>query len=64
MANAENGARIKAWAGKGVGSGIVKNITFSFFTESNVDSPVVIDQVSYITPGLSLATNEHTVLRN
>ncbi len=46
MANAQNGARIKAWAGKNVGSGIVKNITFSFFTESNVDSPVVIDQVS------------------
>lgn len=46
MSNAQNGARIKAWAGKNVGSGIVKNITFSFFTESNVDNPVVIDQVS------------------
>ncbi|KAI0087084.1 glycoside hydrolase family 28 protein [Irpex rosettiformis] len=44
MSNAQNGARIKAWAGKNVGSGIVKNITFSFFTESNVDNPVVIDQ--------------------
>ena len=45
MSNAQNGARIKAWAGKNVGSGIVKNITFEFFTESNVDNPVVIDQV-------------------
>ena len=44
MSNAENGARIKAWAGKNVGSGLVKNITFDGFVESNVDSPVVIDQ--------------------
>ncbi|KAH8103465.1 glycoside hydrolase family 28 protein [Cristinia sonorae] len=44
MSNAQNGARIKAWAGKGVGSGIVKNITFSGFVESNVDNPVIIDQ--------------------
>lgn len=44
MSNAENGARIKAFAGSGVGSGLVKNITFTNFTESNVDSPVVIDQ--------------------
>ena len=44
MSNAQNGARIKAWAGKNVGSGLVKNITFDGFVESNVDSPVVIDQ--------------------
>ncbi|KAJ7163009.1 glycoside hydrolase family 28 protein [Mycena filopes] len=44
MSNAQNGARIKAWAGSGVGSGIVKNITFSNFVESKVDNPVVIDQ--------------------
>ena len=31
MSNAQNGVRIKAWAGKGVGSGIVKNITFEGF---------------------------------
>jgi galacturan 1,4-alpha-galacturonidase len=47
MANAQNGARIKAWAGPNVGSGIVKNITFDGFVESHVDNPVVIDQVSY-----------------
>ncbi|TFK50935.1 pectin lyase-like protein [Heliocybe sulcata] len=44
MANAENGARIKAFAGPDVGSGLVKNITFQNFTEANVDYPVVIDQ--------------------
>jgi galacturan 1,4-alpha-galacturonidase len=44
MSNAENGARIKAFAGSGVGSGMVKNITFTNFIESKVDNPVVIDQ--------------------
>ncbi|KDQ56478.1 glycoside hydrolase family 28 protein [Jaapia argillacea MUCL 33604] len=44
MANAENGARIKAFAGPNVGSGIVKNITFQNFVEFNVDYPIVIDQ--------------------
>ncbi|KAL5483251.1 hypothetical protein ACEPAI_8481 [Sanghuangporus weigelae] len=44
MSNAQNGARIKCWAGSGVGSGIVKNITFENFVESAVDNPVVIDQ--------------------
>lgn len=45
MTKAQNGARIKAWAGPNVGSGIVKNITFQNFVESAVDNPVVIDQV-------------------
>ena len=53
MSNAENGARIKAWAGSGVGSGIVKNITFKNFIESKVDSPIVIDQVLSFLPLLS-----------
>ncbi|KAJ6451619.1 pectin lyase fold/virulence factor [Mycena sanguinolenta] len=44
MSNAENGARIKAFAGSGVGSGKVNNITFSGFVESAVDNSVVIDQ--------------------
>ncbi|KAK0451691.1 pectin lyase fold/virulence factor [Armillaria borealis] len=44
MSNAQNGARIKAWAGSGVGSGIVKNITFTNFEVSKVDNPIVIDQ--------------------
>ncbi|KAG6861698.1 hypothetical protein C0995_013267 [Termitomyces sp. Mi166 len=46
MSNAENGARIKTWAGPNVGSGIVKNITFQNFIESKVDNPVIIDQAS------------------
>ncbi|KAJ7904790.1 glycoside hydrolase family 28 protein [Mycena leptocephala] len=54
MSNAQNGARIKAWAGSGVGSGIVKNITFSNFIESKVDNPVVIDQC-YMTSASACA---------
>lgn len=49
MTNAQNGARIKAWAGQGVGAGRVKNITFQHFVESKVDNPVVIDQVSLVS---------------
>ncbi|KAF8313638.1 pectin lyase-like protein [Clavulina sp. PMI_390] len=51
MTSAQNGARIKAWAGSasststaGGGSGYVKNITFANFVNSAVDNPVVIDQ--------------------
>ncbi|TDL23425.1 glycoside hydrolase family 28 protein [Rickenella mellea] len=44
ISNAENGARVKAWAGKNVGSGIVKNVTFSGFTQTNNANPVIIDQ--------------------
>ncbi|KAJ7702221.1 pectin lyase fold/virulence factor [Mycena rosella] len=54
MSNAQNGARIKAWAGPGVGSGIVKNITFDMFIESNVGNPVVIDQC-YMTNATACA---------
>ncbi|KAJ6544085.1 glycoside hydrolase family 28 protein [Mycena capillaripes] len=54
MSNAQNGARIKAWAGSGVGSGIVKNITFNNFIESKVDNPVVIDQC-YMTSAADCA---------
>ncbi|KDR75606.1 hypothetical protein GALMADRAFT_68591 [Galerina marginata CBS 339.88] len=44
MTSAQNGARIKAWAGSKVGSGIVKNITFQNFFETAVDNPIIIDQ--------------------
>ncbi|KAJ7270853.1 glycoside hydrolase family 28 protein [Mycena rebaudengoi] len=54
MSNAQNGARIKAWAGSGVGSGMVKNITFQGFIESKVDNPVVIDQC-YMTSAANCA---------
>jgi len=55
MTNAQNGARIKAWAGPNVGSGIVKNVTFDGFVESKVDNPVVIDQVCNLASLLLLA---------
>lgn len=45
MMNAENGARIKAWAGSNVGSGIVQNVTFEQFFEAEVDNPIIINQV-------------------
>ncbi|KAF7353683.1 Protein kinase domain-containing protein [Mycena venus] len=54
MSNAQNGARIKAWAGPNVGSGIVKNVTFENFVEFNVDNPVVIDQC-YMTNATACA---------
>jgi galacturan 1,4-alpha-galacturonidase len=44
MTNAQNGARIKAWAGPNVGSGIVKNVTFQNFFETAVGNPIIIDQ--------------------
>jgi galacturan 1,4-alpha-galacturonidase len=51
MANAENGARIKAFGGNasptstsGGGSGLVRNITFANMIMLNVDAPIVIDQ--------------------
>ncbi|KAL0566718.1 hypothetical protein V5O48_015283 [Marasmius crinis-equi] len=44
MTNASDGARIKAWAGTGVGQGNVQNITFRNFQVSNVGSPLTIDQ--------------------
>ncbi|KAF9460727.1 glycoside hydrolase family 28 protein [Collybia nuda] len=54
MSNAQNGARIKAWAGPNVGSGIVKNVTFINFIESKVDHPIVIDQC-YMTDATTCA---------
>ncbi|KAG5636942.1 hypothetical protein H0H81_006338 [Sphagnurus paluster] len=54
MSKSQNGARIKAWAGANVGSGIVKNITFDGFAQSKVDNPVVIDQC-YMTSAAACA---------
>jgi len=50
MTTGENRARIKVWAGANVGSGIVKDITFSNFNETKVDHPIVIDQVRVSPP--------------
>ncbi|KAF8161358.1 glycoside hydrolase family 28 protein [Crassisporium funariophilum] len=54
MTKAQNGARIKAWAGPNVGGGIVKNITFENFVETAVDNPVIIDQC-YMTNATACA---------
>lgn len=61
MSNAQNGARIKAWAGANVGSGIVKNITFTNFTANNVDNPVIIDQC-YMTDQAACSENPSNTL--
>ncbi|CAK5280941.1 unnamed protein product [Mycena citricolor] len=54
MSNSQNGARIKAFAGQNRGLGLVKNITFMGFKESQVDNPVVIDQC-YMTTAADCA---------
>lgn len=56
LSNASNGARIKAWAGPNVGSGIVRNITYINITVNNVDGPVTIDQC-YSTSAAACASN-------
>ncbi|TFK74685.1 pectin lyase-like protein [Pluteus cervinus] len=54
MSQAQNGARIKAFAGPNVGSGIVQNITFQNFVESQVGNPVIVDQC-YMTNATACA---------
>ncbi|KAJ8082216.1 hypothetical protein PM082_008063 [Marasmius tenuissimus] len=56
MTNASDGARIKAWAGAGVGAGSVKNITFRNFEVTNVGSPLTIDQC-YMTDQAACSAN-------
>ncbi|CAG8979430.1 hypothetical protein HYALB_00013438 [Hymenoscyphus albidus] len=43
MLNAQNGARLKGWAGPNVGYGFIQNITFKNFYNFNVDWPIVLD---------------------
>ena len=54
MTKGQNGARIKAFAGPNVGSGIVKNVTFENMFETAVDHPVIIDQVRFAQNLLNL----------
>jgi galacturan 1,4-alpha-galacturonidase len=44
LINGQNGARLKAWAGKDKGYGYIKNITFQDLTIENTDQPIVLDQ--------------------
>jgi galacturan 1,4-alpha-galacturonidase len=41
---AQNGARLKAWAGPNVAYGRIRNITFKDFYIQNTDNPIVLDQ--------------------
>ena len=43
MLNAQNGARLKSWAGEDVGYGYIRNITYKNFYSKNVDWPIVLD---------------------
>ncbi|KAF9261733.1 pectin lyase-like protein [Marasmius fiardii PR-910] len=54
--NASNGARLKAWAGPNVGSGIVKNVTYINITVDNVGEPLTIDQC-YMTAQAACSAN-------
>jgi len=44
IANAQNGARVKVWAGPGVGSGRVNSIVYENVVTINVDNPLIFDQ--------------------
>jgi len=61
MSDAENGARIKAFAGPGVGSGLVQNITFTNFVVNDTDHPMIIDQC-YETSDADCESNPSNVL--
>ena len=43
MLNAQNGARLKSWAGPDVGYGYIRNITYKDFYVNNTDWPIVLD---------------------
>ncbi|KAJ7863468.1 glycoside hydrolase family 28 protein [Mycena olivaceomarginata] len=64
MINSGNGARIKAWAGSGVGSGIVKNITFTDFVDSKVDLPITIDQCYSTTAAACAQFPSNTLIQD
>ncbi|KAL7266456.1 hypothetical protein RUND412_010998 [Rhizina undulata] len=44
MLNAQNGARLKAWAGENRGYGRINNVTYKDFYVENVDYPLVLTQ--------------------
>ena len=43
MLNAQNGARLKSWAGENVGYGYIRNVTYKNFYSENVDWPIVLE---------------------
>jgi galacturan 1,4-alpha-galacturonidase len=44
LLNGQNGARLKAWAGRGKGYGYISNVTFEDIRVENTDHPIVLDQ--------------------
>ncbi|KAL2797471.1 pectin lyase fold/virulence factor [Aspergillus keveii] len=50
LLNGENGARLKAWAGEGVGYGRINNITYKNIRVENTDYPIVLDQCYFNIP--------------
>ncbi|KAJ5162529.1 hypothetical protein N7492_007921 [Penicillium capsulatum] len=44
LLNGQNGARLKAWAGRNVGYGRINNITYRNIHIENTDQPVALDQ--------------------
>jgi galacturan 1,4-alpha-galacturonidase len=51
LLNGQNGARLKAWAGKDKGYGYIKNITFQDLAIENTDQPIVLDQCYFNVKG-------------
>ncbi|KAL4878229.1 pectin lyase fold/virulence factor [Aspergillus karnatakaensis] len=56
LLNGGNGARLKAWAGEGVGYGRINNITYKNIHVENTDFPVVIDQCYFNIPAEECAS--------
>ncbi|OJJ53329.1 hypothetical protein ASPSYDRAFT_525516 [Aspergillus sydowii CBS 593.65] len=50
LLNGENGARLKAWAGEGVGYGRINNITYKNIHIENTDYPILLDQCYFNIP--------------
>jgi galacturan 1,4-alpha-galacturonidase len=44
LVNGQNGARLKAWAGRDKGYGYIRNVTFDDLTIQNTDRPIGLDQ--------------------
>ncbi|RPA96706.1 pectin lyase-like protein [Choiromyces venosus 120613-1] len=44
MLNAQNGARLKTWAGPNIGYGRINNVTYKDFYVDNVDYPLILTQ--------------------
>ncbi|KAL2819863.1 pectin lyase fold/virulence factor, partial [Aspergillus cavernicola] len=61
LLNGQNGARLKAWAGEGVGYGRINNITYKNIRVENTDNPIVLDQCYFNIPTEECASNPSQV---